>query len=92
MTNCRLTPRQKAFIDNTLLIHSYRTITDAYIAVYKPSGSRRTAMASASRIYNKPVVQAYRDELRAIESQRSIDKAEAEHRAFRAKYGIDIYY
>ena len=85
MTRSKLTPRQKAFIDNTLLIHSYRT---AYIAVYKPSGSRRAAMTSASHIYNKPVVQAYMDELRAIESKRSIDKAEAEHQAFRAKLGI----
>ena len=45
-------------------------------------------MTSASQIYNKPVVQAYMDELRAIESKRSIDKAEAEHQAFRAKLGI----
>ena len=84
MTKHRLTPRQKAFIDNTLLIHTFRTITDAYIAVYKPTGSRKTATASASRIYNKPAVRAYREELRAIETQRAIDRQEAEHQAFLA--------
>ena len=82
MIKHRLTPRQKAFIDCTLLIHSYRTITDAYIAIYKPSGSRRTATASASRIYNKPAVVAYRNELRVIERNRAIDRKEAEHQAF----------
>lgn len=79
-----LTPRQKAFIDCTILIHSYNTITDAYIAVYKPKGTRKTATASASRIYNMPAVKAYREELRAIEAQRAIDRNEAEHKAFLA--------
>jgi len=81
----RLTPRQKTFVEYTMLIHTYRTITDAYVAVYQPNGSRRTATASASRIYNKPAVVAYRDELRAIEAQRAIDKHEAEHQAFLKK-------
>ena len=84
MTKHRLTPRQKAFIDNTILTHRFRTITDAYIAAYKPSGSRRTAMASASRIYNKPAVLDYRDELQAAETRRTIERKEAEHRAFLA--------
>ncbi|MFB1035996.1 MAG: hypothetical protein QMC38_11690 [Sinobacterium sp.] len=82
MTISNLTPRQKTFIDYTLLIHDYRTVTDAYIAVYKPKGSRKTATASASRIYNMPAVKAYRDELRAIESQRAVVRAEAGHQAF----------
>jgi hypothetical protein len=82
MTISNLTPRQKTFIDYTLLIHDYRTITDAYIAVYKPNGSRKTATASASRIYNMPAVQSYREELRAIQAQRAVDRAEAEHRTF----------
>ena len=77
-----LTPKQKAFIDCTILIHTYRTITDAYIAVYKPNGSRKTATASASRIYNMQAVKAYSDELRGIEAQRAIDRAEAEHQGF----------
>jgi hypothetical protein len=82
MKNSTLTPRQKAFIDNTLLIHIYRNITDAYIDVYKPKGSRRTATASASRIYNMPAVKAYRAALRAIEAQRAVDRSEARHQAF----------
>ncbi|MFQ3246474.1 MAG: hypothetical protein ACI9SP_003126 [Arenicella sp.] len=81
MTN-KLKPKQQAFIDCTILIHTYRTITDAYIAVYKPKGSRKTATASASRIYNMPAVKAYREELRAIESQRAVARAEASHQAF----------
>lgn len=82
MANSNLTPKQKIFIDRTLLIHDYRTITDAYISVYAPQGSRKTATASASRIYNMPAVKAYREELRAIESQRAVDRAEASHQAF----------
>ena len=77
-----LTPRQKTFIEYTKMIHTYRTITDAYIAVYQPKGSRRTATASASRIYNMPAVKAYREELSAIEAQRAIDKSEADRQAF----------
>jgi hypothetical protein len=82
MTNSKLTLRQKAFIDNTLLTYTYRTITDAYIAVYQPNGSRRTATASASRIYNMPAVKTYRKELHDIYTQRAIDRCEAEHQAF----------
>lgn len=82
MSQHRLTPRQKAFIDSTLLIHTFRTITDAYIHIYKPKGSRRTSTASASRIYNKPAVVAYRNELRQIEANRAIYRQEAEHQAF----------
>jgi len=81
----RLTPRQKEFVDCSLLTHTYRTITDAYIAVYQPKGSRRTAMASASRIYNKPAVKAYREELRVIEAQRAVDRKETDHQAFLRK-------
>jgi hypothetical protein len=83
----QLTPKQKTFIDYTILIHSYRTITDAYIAVYKPKGSRRTAMASASRIYNMPAVKAYKNELRAIPAQRAVDRQEANHQTFLKSLG-----
>lgn len=78
----RLTPLQKAFVDCTLLTHRYRTITDAYIAVYKPNGSRRTATASASRIYNMPAVKEYRSDLIEIEAHRAITRKENEHEAF----------
>jgi hypothetical protein len=71
-----------------MLVHTYRTITDAYIAVYEPQGSRRTSTASASRIYNRPAVKAYRDELREIEANRALDRSEAEHQVFLATLGI----
>ncbi len=65
-----------------MLTHSHNSHTDAYIAVYNPTGSRRTAIASASRIYNKPAVQAYVERLYKISEQRAIDREEAEHKTF----------
>lgn len=81
----RLTPRQKAFAENCLLIHTYRTHTDAYLAVYKSKGSRKTATANASRIYNMPSVRAYRKVLYRIEAQRAVDRQEKEHQSFLAR-------
>lgn len=85
MTYHRLTPRQKAFVDCTLLVHRYRTITDAYIAVYRPKSSRRTATASASRIYNMPAVKKYRKQLQEITAQRAVEIQEQEHELFLKK-------
>jgi phage terminase small subunit len=59
-----LTKRQKLFCERLMQTRQYRSGTDAYISVYKPKGSRRTAMASASRIRNRPAVQAYIQQLR----------------------------
>ena len=88
MNKTRLMPRQKAFAENCMLIHTYPTMTDAYISIYRPKGSRRTATASASRIYNRPAVQAYVAELRAVGAQRAMDRAEQEHREFLHTLGI----
>jgi len=82
MTKSRLTPKQKVFVDCTLLVHRYRTITDAYIAVYEPKGTRRSATAAASRVYNMPAVKLYRKELREISAQRAVDEQEKENRLF----------
>lgn len=78
----KLTPRQKRFVELCMLTHKYRTITDAYIAVYRPIGSRRTSTASASRIYNKPAVKAYRARLIEIDAVRALEIREAEHDAY----------
>ncbi len=90
MKKHRLTPRQKLFVEYCRLVHTYPTQTDAYIAVYKPKGSRRTATASASRIANKPSVRAYSDQLWAIDEQRRIEREDAEHRRFRESLGIEL--
>jgi len=75
----KLTPKQKRFVELCMLTHKYRTITDAYIAVYRPSGSRRTATASASRIYNKSAVKAYRAKLIEVDALRAVEIRQAEH-------------
>lgn len=59
-----LTKRQKLFCERSMMFRQYSSNTDAYISVYRPKGSRRTAMASASRIRNRPAVQAYIQQLR----------------------------
>ena len=82
MNKPRLTPRQKVFVEYCMLIHTYRTHTDAYIAVYKPKGTRKTATANASRIYNRPAVQAYINELHELQKLKAIERQELEHKAF----------
>lgn len=82
MAKYNLTPRQKLFAEQCMLIHTHNSHTDAYIAIYKPTGSRRTATSSASRIYNRPAVQAYVDDLYEVSTQRAIDRQEAERKAF----------
>lgn len=77
MQKHKLNARQKTFVEYTLLTHSYPTITDAYIAVYKPNGSRRTSSASASRIYNKPAVKEYRQHLGDLVTQKALENAES---------------
>ena len=88
MTKHRLTPRQKKFVEYCHRYIQYPTHTDAYLAVYNSKGSRRTATANASRIYNKPAVQAYLDKLDEIHAQRTHDKAEEDHKRFLASLGI----
>ena len=63
-------------------IHTYKTQTDAYIAVYKPKGTRRTATANASRIYNKPAVQAYIKKLDKLEMERAVDLKKLDRQNF----------
>lgn len=82
MSKPKLTPRQKVFAEYCLLINSFPTHTDAYIAVYKPKGSRRTATANASRIYNMPAVQAYLEELHQEQIKRAVDRQESERKQF----------
>ena len=86
MNKLKLTLRQKQFAEQCLLIHAHNCRTDAYIAIYKPKGTRRTATASASRIYNKPAVQAYVSELRAISAQRAVKREEVERQAWLAQF------
>ena len=88
MTRHRLTPRQKTFVEYCHRYHQYPNHTDAYLAVYKSKGSRRTATANASRIYNKPAVQAYLEKLDEIDAQRIHDKAEEDHKRFLVSLGI----
>ena len=63
-------------------IHTYRTQTDAYIAVYKPKSTRRTATANASQIYNKPAVQAYIKKLDKLEMERAVDLKKQDRQNF----------
>ena len=78
----RLTQRQRVFVHYCMQIHTYRTHTDAYIAVYKPKGTRRTATANASRIYNKPAVRAYIKKLDKLEMKRAVDLKKLDRQNF----------
>ncbi len=63
----KLLPNQKAFIDTIFYGESYIIYhVDAYIRVYGlKRSSRRTHMANASRLFNKPHVQRYYKKVRA---------------------------
>ena len=55
----QLTKKQKQFIDGYVQ-GTYVTRTDSYLVAYRrKGGSRRTAMANASRVFNMPHVLAY---------------------------------
>ena len=81
----RLTPRQKLFAERTRLYHTYPYHVDAYLSVYNCSGSRRTATANASRIFNKPSVQEYIKRLRQEGYRLQAETAENEHQRFIAQ-------
>ena len=88
MQEYKLMPRQKTFVEYTLLTNSYPTITDAYIAVYKPKGSRRTSSASASRIYNKPAVKEYRRYLGDQITKKALENANNQRMFFLKCLGL----
>jgi len=81
-------PRQKKFVELSLLTLSYPTITDAYIAVYGNKKTRQAATASASRIYNKPVVIEYRKKLSELYSERALDAAVDERKLYLKRLSI----
>lgn len=80
-----LNARQRLFAERTLAYAGYDYHTDAYLSVYgKPGMKRRNACINAARIYARPQVQAYLEQIRAEAVRLAAEKAERDREEFRA--------
>ena len=80
-----LNARQRLFAERTLAYAGFDYHTDAYLSVYgKPGMKRRNATINAARVYSRPQVQEYLQQIRAEAVRLAAEKAQRDQEEFRA--------